>query len=224
MRIFSTSRYAAVTSTFALVVALGGASYAAVVVTGADIENNTVTTKDIKDKTLKVKDFAPGTKAGLEGATGPAGPTGPPGAAGPAGPAGAAGGTGPIGPIGPSNVYGRYNDAATTVTAAWKAVLDIDVQPGSYWAYSKVWVERQGASPSMQCAVDAPGIATDYTEVTLPDVAGSDGNLSNQIVFTTPAATTVTVHCKGNNAQAVWKKLTVLKVGAVTNSAGPNVT
>jgi hypothetical protein len=217
MRIFSTSRYAAVTSTFALVVALGGASYAAVVVTGADIENNTVTTKDIKDQTLKVKDFAPGTKAGLQGATGPAGPTGPPGAAGPAG---AAGG---IGPIGPSNVYGRYNDAATTVTASWKAVLDIDVQPGSYWAYSKVWVERQGASPWMQCAVDAPGIATDYTEVTLPDVAGSDGNLSNQIVFTTQAATTVTVHCKGNNAQAVWKKLTVLKVGAVTNSAGPNV-
>ena len=211
MRIFSTSRYAAVTSTFALVVALGGASYAAVVVTGADIENNTVTTKDIKDQTLKVKDFAPGTKAGLKGATGPAGT---PGAAGPAG------GTGPIGP---SNVYGRWNDAATTVTASWKAVLDIDVQPGSYWAYSKVWVERQGVSPSMQCAVDAPGIATDYTEVTLPDVAGSDGNLSNQIVFTTPAATTVTVYCKGNNTQAVWKKLTVLKVGAVSNTAGPNV-
>ena len=214
MRIFSTSRYAAVTSTFALVVALGGASYAAVAITGAEIENNTVTTKDIKDQTLKVKDFAPGTKAGLKGATGPAGPSGAPGAAGPAG------GTGPIGP---SNVYGRWNDTATTVTASWKAVLDIDVQPGSYWAYSKVWVERQGASPSMQCAVDAPGIATDYTEVTLPDVAGSDGNLSNQIVFTTQAATTVTVHCRGNNAQAVWKKLTVLKVGAVSNSPGPNV-
>ena len=217
MRIFSTSRYAAVTSTFALVVALGGASYAAVVVTGADIENNTVTTKDIKDQTLKVKDFAPGTKAGLKGATGPAGPAGPAGTPGAVGPAGG------NGPIGPSNVYGRWNDAATTVTASWKAVLDIDVQPGSYWAYSKVWVERQGVSPSMQCAVDAPGIATDYTEVTLPDVAGSDGNLSNQIVFTTPAATTVTVYCKGNNAQAVWKKLTVLKVGAVSNTAGPNV-
>ena len=58
----------------------------------------------------------------------------------------------------------------------------------------------------MQCAVDVTG-SPPTTPRCPADVAGSDGNLSNQIVFTTLAATTVTVHCKGNNAQAVWKKL-----------------
>jgi hypothetical protein len=84
-------RYATVTSTLALVVALGGTSYAAVMVTGADIKNGTVTTDDIKDKTLKTKDLAPGTKASLEGARGPAGPAGPAGPQGPPGAPGAAG-------------------------------------------------------------------------------------------------------------------------------------
>jgi hypothetical protein len=65
-------------STLALVVALGGTSYAVTQVTSADI----------KDKTIKVKDLAPSTVKALRGATGPAGATG---ATGPAGPAGAAG-------------------------------------------------------------------------------------------------------------------------------------
>ena len=53
MRMFSSGRYAAVTSTLALVVSLGGVSYAAVVVTGDNIQVGTVTTKDVQNKTLK---------------------------------------------------------------------------------------------------------------------------------------------------------------------------
>ena len=60
MKLFTSGRYAAVASTLALAVALGGTSYAAVKITGASIQNDTVTTKDIKDKTLKVKDLSPG--------------------------------------------------------------------------------------------------------------------------------------------------------------------
>ena len=48
-------------SSAALVVALGGTSYAAVQVTGKDIKNNTVTSADIKNKTIKAKDIAKGT-------------------------------------------------------------------------------------------------------------------------------------------------------------------
>jgi hypothetical protein len=91
MALFTHGRYATVSSTLALVVALSGASYAAGVVTGDDIKNNTVTSKDIKDKTLTTKDFSSGVKSSLTGATGPTGASGP---------AGPAGGQGPQGPAG----------------------------------------------------------------------------------------------------------------------------
>ena len=42
MKIVSSGRYAAVTSTLALVIALGGTSYAAAKITGRDIKDNTV--------------------------------------------------------------------------------------------------------------------------------------------------------------------------------------
>jgi hypothetical protein len=183
-------------------------------VTGDAIKDGTVTTKDVKNKTLKVKDFAAGTKSKLRGAAGPAGATGL---------TGATGQTGPTGPTGPSNVYGRWNDNPTAMVAGNKAVLDLAVQPGSYWAYSKVWARRTGAGPFIDCRLDAPGIAFDFTQDTLPDVVGAEGNVSNQIVFTTPTALTVTLYCRGSNTNAVWKKLTLLKVGDVTNNSGPDV-
>ena len=118
MRIFSSGRYAAVTSTLALVVAVGGASYAAVEVTGDDITNGTVTTKDVKNKTLKYKDIA----AEHQGASShgclpvrraPPVPPGPLGA------------TAADRPDGPSNVYGRWNDNATAMVAGNKAVAPL---------------------------------------------------------------------------------------------------
>ena len=90
MRIFSSGRYAAVTSTLALVIALSGASYAAVVVTGAQIKDNTVTTKDVKNKTLKTRDLSLAARAALRGQTGATGATGPQGPQGIQGPAGTA--------------------------------------------------------------------------------------------------------------------------------------
>jgi hypothetical protein len=48
-------------STAALVVALGGTSYAAIKIDGGDIQKGTVTTKQIKNKTVKGADLKPGT-------------------------------------------------------------------------------------------------------------------------------------------------------------------
>jgi len=91
MRLFRSTSYANVTATAALVIALGGTSYAAAMISGADIKNNTVTSADIKnntvkskdvaDKSLAIKDFKASTKAALTGAEGPAGPQGAPGSA-----------------------------------------------------------------------------------------------------------------------------------------------
>ncbi len=116
--IFGRGRYANVTSTMALVVALGGTSYAAVAlprnsvgptqiksggVTGSDIAADAVSSRKVKDGSLKAADFAAGVLAtatsaqglaGVAGPIGPAGPVGPQGPEGPQGPQGTSGGPG----------------------------------------------------------------------------------------------------------------------------------
>ena len=79
--------FANVVALLALVVALGGSSYAAVQVTGKDVRNSSLTGKDIKDSSLKTADvrngsllagdFKPGQlPAGPQGVPGPPGQTG----------------------------------------------------------------------------------------------------------------------------------------------------
>ena len=76
---------ALIISSLALVVATGGTSYAAVMITGQDIKNGTVSSKDIRNNTLKSKDVknkslrAKDFRAG-DLPEGPAGPQGPAGA------------------------------------------------------------------------------------------------------------------------------------------------
>lgn len=91
-------------SILALIIALGGTSYAAVVVTsanvrnesltgadvrngslaGADVRNGSIRSADVGDRSLLARDFAAGQLP--QGATGPQGPAGAQGAQGPAGP------------------------------------------------------------------------------------------------------------------------------------------
>lgn len=103
-RFVGSGRYANITATMALVVALGGTSYAATAlprnsvgsaqiknraVANADIKNSSVTSVKVKDMSLLARDFKVGELPG--GPAGPTGATGATGATGPAGPAGAAG-------------------------------------------------------------------------------------------------------------------------------------
>jgi hypothetical protein len=53
MPTITSGRLALATSSLALVVAAGGAGYAAATITGADIKNNSVTGKDVKESSLK---------------------------------------------------------------------------------------------------------------------------------------------------------------------------
>jgi hypothetical protein len=77
-----------VVACFALLLALGGTSYAAI----QALPRNSVTTVQVKDRSLLARDFRRGQIP-----RGPAGPAGPAGAAGPAGPAGPQGPAGPAG-------------------------------------------------------------------------------------------------------------------------------
>ncbi len=55
--------YANVMATIAVFVALGGSSYAAVKISGADVRNNSLTGADVRDRSLSAKDLRKGTAA-----------------------------------------------------------------------------------------------------------------------------------------------------------------
>lgn len=108
-QILNRLRYANVMSTLALVIALGGTSYAAVklpknsvgtiqvkthAITPGDLAASAVTTSKVRNGSLRREDFKAGElpsasdargDAGVAGAAGPAGPAGPTGPTGPAG-------------------------------------------------------------------------------------------------------------------------------------------
>jgi hypothetical protein len=80
--------YANITSTIALVIAVGGGSALAAsrLITGSQIAPGTITAKNIKDHSLLGTDFKKGQlPRGARGAQGPSGAAGAGGAAGPAG-------------------------------------------------------------------------------------------------------------------------------------------
>jgi hypothetical protein len=77
--------HATVVAYLALFVALGGTSYAAVVVTGKNVKDGSLTGKDVRDRSLATKDLSKGTVKSLAGARGPQGLKGDAGPQGPAG-------------------------------------------------------------------------------------------------------------------------------------------
>jgi Collagen triple helix repeat (20 copies) len=101
----------------ALVVSLGGTSYAALTLPAGsvgtkELKKNSVSSPKVKDGTLLVKDFSASQRALLQGprgpqaGTGPQGPAGPVGPGGPVGAQGAAGAHGPAGARGPTGPHG----------------------------------------------------------------------------------------------------------------------
>lgn len=61
----------------ALILALGGTSYAAITVTGAQIKDGSITSRDIRNRTLRAEDFRQQLAAGRQGAQGAKGDVGP---------------------------------------------------------------------------------------------------------------------------------------------------
>lgn len=108
---FRRGSYANVASTLALIVALGGTSYAAVA-----IPKNSVGSKQIINSSVKSADVKNGSLLGADFKAGelPAGPRGPAGATG------ATGATGPAGPAGTARAFGRVTGGATPVLGTAK--------------------------------------------------------------------------------------------------------
>lgn len=130
-QIFSSGRYANVTATIALVVAMGGTSYAAVTITGKNIKNgsvgsvdiarNAITSAKVKNGSLLRQDFRAGQL--------PAGPTGPAGATGPTGPMGPAGAQGIPGTAAAKGDKGDKGDPGTNGTNGANGAAGSDAIP-----------------------------------------------------------------------------------------------
>lgn len=119
----------------ALLVALGGTSYAAVLqvprnsVGTAQLKSNAVTSAKVKNGSLLSGDFKPGQI-----------PAGPAGTAGPTGPAGPAGTAGPAGPAGPSDAVARVINGPISLssTGPFQTLASLSIpQAGKYVVWAK---------------------------------------------------------------------------------------
>jgi hypothetical protein len=141
----------------ALVVALGGTSYAAVTVTGKQVKDSSLTGRDIRNGTLTGDDVKK-RSVPVDRLLGklPAGPTGP------TGPAGA---KGPAGEPDYSRVYDKPSADARFLGKTAKAVDadSLDGRDGSAYAQGRVTfdtVSRDVAASSSETLIDVPGWAT----------------------------------------------------------------
>jgi len=122
--------YANVVATLALFVALGGTSYAASKISGAQIKANTITGSNVKDGSLALADFKKADRARLVGPQGPVGPTGAPGTAGISGPAGPVGMTGAAGTNGATKLTIRTSDDLTPIASGTRNDVFAGCRPG----------------------------------------------------------------------------------------------
>ena len=124
------TRYANVTSTLALIVALGGTSYAAVSfpsnsIGTSQLQANAVTSGKVKNGSLLSRDFKSGQLP--KGATGAKGATGGTGASGATGAAGVAGAKGDMGDAGSAVAFGKVASDGTIDLTKSKSIVQANV-------------------------------------------------------------------------------------------------
>jgi hypothetical protein len=212
MKTISSGRYAAVTSTLALVIALGGTSYAAAKITGRDIKDNTVTTADVKNHNLKLKDFSSSASKGLKGDKGDAGDQGD------------------IGPVGPSDAYAVPPAFSSNVGLSASTTLlgAVSLPAGSYVANGKTTITHNDGGGSQTdagvtaCQLQEPGTSGPATDLDTTDLRMPTGTLLTstvavQAAFTLDATTEVQFLCSttGTNNVAGAVQFQVIKVGAL---------
>jgi len=156
-----------VISSIALIVALGGTTYAitalpansvgpkqirADAVTGKKIAKGAVGSEQIADGSVRATDLAPGVIfQGGVGAQGPAGPAGP---AGPIGPSGAAGSQGAVGPT-----AGFVRASAFNPTPAVNPLgLAVATQTITTTTAGRLWVSLRGVVGSPDCSGVVPNV------------------------------------------------------------------
>ena len=174
-RIFGGRRYANVTSTLALVVALGGTgAYAANTIRSSDIvngqvkrvdiANNAVTSGKVKDGSLLKKDFKASERASLVGPRGATGATGATGAKGDKGDTGAAGATG----AGPG--FFAQSGLVSLPASATTTVQSLSLPAGRFIITARLGVNNNGVATgasTVTCELAAGGVSQDLRNMFL---------------------------------------------------------
>ncbi len=172
----------------ALVLSLGGASYAASLAKGvvgtAQLKKGAVTSAKVKDGSLTKADFAPGQLP-----------------AGPAGPAGAKGDRGP------SDAYGTRMDGFST-----DLDLTLPLPAGSYFVSARVGLFSASVN-SGNCNLVSTGTGADMAYVATP--GGKEGSGHFQGLYVLPAAGSVSLQCADGSGLS-WGRARVeaIAVGA----------
>ena len=192
--------YANLTATLALVVALGGTSYAAVQVTSAQIKDKTIQNVDVKpgalrgdrvkNGSLSTKDLAPGART-------------------------AAYSTYHDAPVSIQNQVGGQDAKVLTLTIPTK---------GHYVSNAKTWLNNTSALNVLyRCRLYA---GSDFDQSrTLMEPSGGGAyseSLALQVVhtFTSPSTAYVSCHSFGATATANDTKITAIKVASLSNISG----
>jgi hypothetical protein len=208
-RILGNGRYANVTATMALIVALGGSAYAANTVRSRDIKNgevkrvdlanNAVTSGKVRNGTLLSKDFRRGQiPAGATGRTGPKGDKGDPG---------------------PSDVFQAFRNAISPPVLpdnATTTLVTLPLAAGKYVIFGKLDFDGGG---TMTCRLRAGG-DSDRMLATAGGVGGWNCNM--QLVHEFAAAGSAILEIDtppGAGARAGDAKVTAIRVGALSNVA-----
>jgi hypothetical protein len=204
----------------ALFVALGGTSYAALVlpansVGSAQLKRGSVTSAKVKDHTLKSVDFAAGQLK--------RGPAGAAGARGIQGAKGDQGAQGVQGPVGPSDAYAAFRNTISppALTASATTVLMTLSIPvaGNYVIFSKLPLDDANAGTRTHTCTLTAGSDTDATFVTTSGIGGWACNNEVVHLFTAPGTTTLSITTAGGSAvRAGDGKIIAVRVGALLNS------
>lgn len=173
MKLFTSGRYATVASTAALVVALGGTSYAAAQITSGDIKDGTIQTRDVNPNSRVVAKSV-------------------------------------------------HNDNGTAMGST-KTVLGMNLKPGNYVLTGKAVAESTTNGAYASCFLASPNGTGLDTSWWWGGAGYGYGTLSNQAVIHIGTTGTVQLRCSGSAATLYYKKLTAVRVAAVSNLTGADV-
>lgn len=195
---------ATVIASIALLVALGGTSWAAVTlaprsVNNAALQTGAVNSRVIANGQVKGVDLAPSVIR--------------------QGPKGDKGDTGDTGAAGPSDAYSRFLNGPIAVPTSLTTLTNLSIpQAGKYVVNAKAVATEGGGLSLVVCQLVA-GTDTD-TSVTTVYLAGASDVLANQLVHEFTAAGSIDYKCgaavAGITASNI--KMTAIKVGNLTNT------
>jgi hypothetical protein len=216
--IFGNGRYANVTATMALVVALGGSAYAANTIRSSDIKNgqvkqvdlanNAVTSAKVRNGTLMSKDFKRGQiTAGPRGATGATGTHGP------------KGDKGDKGDIGPSDAFQAFRNVISPPPLpdnATTTLVTLPLPAGKYVVLGKLDFDGTGI---VTCRLRAGG-DSDKMLSTATGVGGFNCNMQLLHEFAAAGSAILEIDTPPTSGvRAGDAKVTAIRVGSLSNTA-----